>query len=360
MDQAALQQFWATVLNGTPKYCSPYNTIPILDPKQAQSYLFLQEITALLPIPFMAIGLLINLIFLLSILRAVNMRTVINVYLGNLAVVDMLFLAVIGGVNIDKKYMKPAIYHESLLGCYFTSAAEAVIFYGAVTLITLAVVNHICAKTSLGFAKSKGGNTGAASVSWLVAIGFGCLAAIQFGDIWRLCFVWPKFPPVFQHFPNGYDKCAPGPIEDKRYALYLDLIKVAIFFLGLLVNIILYAILSIKGSSTDDGPDVTKQVSRLLVVSGILCFLCHTVNRVLNIFDAMEAFAGLAILDLETSSLLKLTGSAFVYLNSATRPVGYFICSRAYRRGFAAAFTGSTNIDDVKSDATQDTKNDIK
>ncbi|XP_072047028.1 uncharacterized protein [Amphiura filiformis] len=356
MDQAAqLQQFWAVVLNGTPKYCSPYNTIPILDPTVAGDYLFLQEITAILPIPFMVVGILTNLVFLLAVLRATNIRNAVNIYLGNLAVVDIIFLTTIAGVYIDRKYTKPAIYHETLFGCYFMSAAEAVVFYATICLITLALIHHLCVKPSEGFAKVAAvGNI----ATWIVALVFGCLAAIQYGKVWRLCFVWPKFPAVFQYLPNGYDKCAPGPIQDKHYAFYLELIKTATFFVGFLANIILYVLVCRKKSSEDSNPDMTNQVSRLLVVNGIVIFLCHTINRVLNIFNAMTIFFGKPALDQETTAFLTLTGNGLVYLNSSIRPVIHAVCSRAYRGGYWTGLTGHSI--EVEDSAVKDAKDTNK
>ena len=349
MDQAAQQQmFWAKVLNGTSKYCTPYNTIPILDVGLASDYIWLQEVTAILPMPFMIVGILTNLLLLLALLRSSAMRKAINVYLGNLAVVDILYLTIVGSVYIDRKYMKPAIYHESLNGCYFSSAADAVGYYGAIILITMALVYHLCVQTSAGFANGKIGTVASTLATWVIAIAFGALAAVQWGSELMLCFVWPKLPikTVFDTLPNVYTKCMPGPIKDANYELYLDLVKTVIFFICFLVNIILFFLICRSKSPENVNQSMKLQVLRLLICNGIFFFLCHSVNRVLNIFNTMTAFSGGSILNPDIKVLLELLGNALVYLNAAIRPLIHAACSGAYRSGYWTAITGQGGDND--------------
>ena len=349
MDQAAqIQLFWAKVLNGTPKYCTPYNTAPLVDVGLASDYLWLQEVTAILPMPFMIVGILTNLLFLLACIRSKAMRNTINVYLGNLAVVDILYLIIVGSVYIDRKYTKPAIYHESLPGCYFLSAADAVGYYGALILITMALVYHLCVQASAGFANGKIGTAASTIATWVIAIAFGALAAIQWGSELMVCFVWPKLPikTIFDTLPTVSTKCGPGPIKDANYEVYLDLVKTVVFFTFFLVNIILYVLICRSKSPENVNQSMKQQMSRLLICNGIFFFVCHSVNRVLNIFNTKTTFSGKSILEADVKVLLELFGNGLVYLNSAIRPLIYAACSGAYRSGYWTAITGQGGDND--------------
>ena len=342
---AAVAAFWRQALNGTPPYCTPYNTLPLFDPSMASSWLWVGEISAILPIVFLPIGLVINLCFLFVISRAPTMRTGINVYLGNLAVVDVAYLTLVGGVFIDRMVAKPAAFHETIAGCYLVSGADGLSFYASVGMITMGTVYHLSSRMSNAFANGKGGTGAATTLTWLFAIGLGILSAMQWGKMFLICVLWPRMPE-FAALPFTFTKCGPGPIGDEHYALYLDLVKTGVFAAALLINVVLYAMICTKSSPDDLDRRIHSQVFRLLVCNGLVFFLCQTASHTLNVINALQEFGEEKILDDTQQILMQIIANMFLYLNPAIRPVIYCLCSGGYRKAVVKAFTGGGSDDE--------------
>ncbi|XP_030853712.1 somatostatin receptor type 5-like [Strongylocentrotus purpuratus] len=96
-------------------------------------------ITRIMPI-ILAIGLAGNMAFLFVVFRVRWMRTVVNFYLINLAVADIVFLCVAIGEKLGMHISRPDVYDEGskgISGCMLISFTKGWCYFTSITLVTL-------------------------------------------------------------------------------------------------------------------------------------------------------------------------------------------------------------------------------
>ncbi|XP_022105450.1 G-protein coupled receptor 35-like [Acanthaster planci] len=122
------------------------------------------------------VGLLLNLIFLFVVVRVKSMRTIINVYLVNLAVVDTLNLLVTFGLFLGNK-----IYDGSHTSFIVSGIFDALRIVSYLLVVAIAVERFSAVHHPITY-RASASKTRAAKVSagiWVLAVGVGIVEVLS-------------------------------------------------------------------------------------------------------------------------------------------------------------------------------------
>ncbi|XP_072181220.1 neuropeptides capa receptor-like [Diadema setosum] len=298
-------------------------------------------ITVVLPVIVLA-GIVSNLAFMFVVIRSVRMRTQINVYLFNLAIADVVLLAIALGLLVTSYVTSPVKSDASYIDatvCLVAVFTSDVTYYVSLCLITCVTVNKYCAicrplqtmKSSL-----KKQTIMLTVCSWVAAILLSASATpySYFGD--TTCLTWPK-GEEFSHLPSEITLCYP----DVYYAFFG--VQAIPFFVALIVNVALFVRIvrvlrtSIRGLRYHgSGRDRSNhRVTRMLMVNGVLFFLLLAPFETLTFSWTNR---GKSEVDMSRDSgrmeEVSRVFMALVYVNSVINPIVYTMMSRRYRQAF--------------------------
>ncbi len=299
---------------------------------------------------FSTIGILANLAFLFTIFRVRRMHTIVNLYLGCLAFVDIVMLVsadVWHGLTYahsDIKYNYPFRHDAScwamFFSVYFGVSASLIL----ITMVSIDRFRAIC--YPLQHAASVKSN---ASKHIIGAILFSVLCGIG-GTAWRgklnvMCLVWNDRSGLIQEPISIYRACSP--VIEQADIISQGILSV-MYFSTLFIDVTMYAkiiwALSQRKSHNDAADHTMKsvrnQVARLLIITGTIVFLTYFPNRLMIIFHLMKKYFGVVILTPEQSQVLLTLTRTVVLLNSTCNPFVYAFSSSFYRGAVYEAFRG--------------------
>ncbi len=147
-----------------------------------------------------AVGLLANLAFLIVIARVPKMRTVVSVYLANLALCDMLFLAfsnVWYGLSLQKTDVTLGWPVNTGFGCAMLTLTSYSWYYASVGLQTLiSVERYIAICHPIRHLSFKGGKRNAKLLAmiWISAPLVTLTIAPRYCWYFYICIIWPDTP----------------------------------------------------------------------------------------------------------------------------------------------------------------------
>ncbi len=311
-------------------------------------------ITIIYPMIF-ALGLVGNFAFLLVILRLPRMRTVTNVYLANLAIADICFLSLAIGDKFGRYFASPISgdqYPIGQIGCIFIitfkNASEFVSLY-LITMVTIEKYYAIC-KPYQHRAKFGGKRRSMklAILGWILAVCFACTLIPAYWTLQTICILWPESSSY--SIPTVFGFCRPVADWTVHFANGAQTIP---FFIALIGNFSMYIFIlqamkerSRALASHSSNPSFllqTKyknQLSRMIVVNGIVFFVC------LSPFQ----FTSFAIMVLNSAHVHLLSHShlevwqhvcrILLYINAAINSFVYSVTNDKYRKSFATSLGG--------------------
>ncbi|XP_072046231.1 neuropeptides capa receptor-like [Amphiura filiformis] len=314
-------------------------------------------ITVILPC-VVTIGVLGNLAFLFTVVRLKRMHTITNYYLCHLAIADILFLVVSAGLYIWVYFSSPITHdvpYKSSLGCCLTFFPIFLCYFSSVGIVTLvsleryyAICNPIQHRAIQGMHRT----TKFLASTWFVAILLAALATPRFGLLKQVCLQWPESEP-FKHLADNYHDCfSVGP----EFSVYPEVIQSLIFVISFTVSLFCYIKIvfalthrSIEGDNTADNnvtqmQNVRNQIARLLILNGIVFFVCQAPYRVASVNNIIRIIGGEVILNKDGAGTLLLVSRASLFLNSAINPYLYALSSPFYRSAFREALFGESNV----------------
>ncbi|XP_072024898.1 succinate receptor 1-like [Amphiura filiformis] len=331
--------------------CDKYFAINLTHPEAASAWIFSEtdKIVNVIVIPIISsIGLLGNLAFLFSIFRLRSMQTSLNVFTRSLAVADAAYLiAVIYWALMD--YQKTKIPNDafgSWAECGVFSIVIHMSYFASVGFITLISVERylaICDPLKHRAMKSKGRAHRLAAIVWIVALVIAAAYVPQFAFT-KFCLIWPD-SEEYGSFPTVFKACLPLNVY---VAIYAMLIAIVSFILALLINGTIYVkiILALTRRSDKDvhlhqdkTAKLRNQVTRILVINGIIFFICQMPYRIANTDNLMDNLgSGYDLLSKKEYDTVHNIGISFFILNSCINPYLYIMGSRQYRNAMFDAF----------------------
>lgn len=328
-------------------FCTLYNTINLTDPAVAADWIIntTDKILNLYLTPFLcAIGIIGNFAFLFSIFRIRSMQTSLNMFTRNLAVADATYLIIVIYWTV-MDYTRSDVKNDSL-GTAIECGLFAVIVHtsyfaslGFITMISIERYLAVCSPIKHVAMKSKKRTLRLTCVVWVIALIIGTSYVPQF-TFMELCLEWPPLED-FDSLPTKFHACLP---LHMYVTVYTALITIVSFFLALIVNStiyirIVYTLSNRSVGSTNQRHDMIRnQVTRTLIINGILCFICQLPYRLVTVSNLLVTISPYTLFSEEVYYTVHNIGIVFFILNSCINPYLYVMGSRQYRNAMRDAF----------------------
>ena len=294
------------------------------------------------------IGVLANAAFLFTVSRIPRMKTVTNYYLVNLSIADMLFMLFTLGSYLGmyrQSPLKSSIPAKSTAGCWVYTYPIYLSYYASVLLVTLVALERfftICMPLKHRLIKGKVRTIKIIIVCWIFSLFLAATTTPRYGLYKQRCIIWPS-TEEYRYLPSIRSGCVSMSLATDVAA---ETIQSLTFFLSLAVSLFTYVSLmralrttptlawSARGRSERD-KQIRKQVARLLMINGIVFFICQLPARALNMDRVHHRVIGEST---NHSALVYAIGHGLLLLNSAVNPFIYGLSSRFYRVSFCQAF----------------------
>ena len=334
--------------------CESLIKIPIVDDNAATTWLHSSTdrmlYTYIIP-AVIALGLFGNISVLFVVARLSRMRTIVNLYLTNLAVVDIIFLWHIIFLTYCH-FVSPLSYNipfKTQASCNLLYFITNTSYYCSISIITLVSVERYFAICRPMYHRRMQSRTHAFKAMcgvWVFSLLFSMIMLLRRGELLEYCLVWPD-DERYRQMPTKFRFC--GPIGgNKRITVTLAILYSAVFFVAALLNSFLYLkiilTLSYRTTATSQADQsqitsVRNQVARALVINGIVFFITQTPIRIVDMNEILDALDEPQFLSKSQASSLLSFSFLFLFLNSALNPYVYAFCSVNYRQGFRDAFS---------------------
>ncbi len=233
------------------------------------------------------LGVTLNLAMLFVVFRIPRMRNVTNFYLCNLAVSDSVMLITAGVQYLSSYYYSPIDWDLSFatpLGCLIFEMSIRLFYYASAFFVCLVTFDRylaICHPMKHRLIKGKRFTGTTTTCMWSIAT---LMAALAFSHrkIENICIIWPNetqystlkyMVPVCTHSFSS-------PKVGFGFILTWQLIELCQFMLAIFLCTYMFVRI-IYSLSTRPNPNkaslfVRNQIARMLMVNGIVFFLCHS------------------------------------------------------------------------------------
>ena len=297
------------------------------------------------------VGVSGNSAFLFMAFRVTELRkAIVTYYMISLAVCDILFLLSTSGWYVASLVSSPvnlAFPVHSTFGCAFWVISTHWWYLASLGLVTLISVERyfaICKPVKHRNFKYALRHRNVIILIWMTTLIITLTAIPQYGRLETNCMIWPD-KENFTHLPKSIDRCVP---VNEVANIYAHLIAKGVLIVAVLVNIGLYAkiIAALRKYRNKRSTLVTErirtQVTRTLVINGIIFFICQFPYRVFTLHDVLESLTtDFELLEShKTESTVQLVGRVFLFLNSTINPFLYIMCCQHYRESMRKAFFG--------------------
>ena len=330
--------------------CADEDIRIIQNTSEADSYTYQPGVTyftvVFLPI-VLAIGIVGNVAFIYVVWRAPKMKTITNFYLVCLSIADILFLISAIGSKLWLYIGSPLTPDDGPLGapgCILVNFVASTTYIVSLIFITLVSLERFW-----GVCRPHRKKDTTRKVFIIIAVSTVLSAMLSatfmpsFAAVAVECFVWPEGKP-YDTWPRTRLFCEP---IKRWHDLYTNGSQTIPFFISLVVNVILYdqiirglnkSMKSLQGkmsSRKQRDAHTRNQVARMLVINGVIFFVC------LAPFELMSLFY--MIIDLRGSNfqtprklvtIMLYISRAMSYVNSAVNPFIFTALSTKYREAF--------------------------
>ena len=309
-------------------------------------------------VPLMgALGIVGNAAFLFMIIRLKTMRTSLSAYLANLAVADIMFLIVYNGwvaAPVTQKIVE-SYPVDSKFGCAIWPVIIFlwyVLSVGLMTIITMERYYAVCKPMEHMKVVSKSRTIKTLVALWVGAIMLSLLTIPRFARPTRYCFIWPDTDD-FDNLPAQALRCQ---TLSRFSTAFVDSLALIMFIFPLIANCVLYMkIIKVLGKRPQQTTNSTaihsneavlrrphsvrNQVTRTLIVNGIIFFICQLPYRVYVTDEFLNAAVGIKLFAMKYENNIEGIGVALLLINSVINPYLYVFSCRHYRQGMKKAFT---------------------
>ena len=251
--------------------------------------------------PFIVtLGVLTNSAFLFTIVRVPEMRTLTNFYLANLAFAD-LFFVVVTAVNYFYRYMWSPDFKRGYpwarsFACAAIATATYIPYFASISLVTVVSIERYLAISNplkYRMVKTKSRTVRLVIAAWIIAIAFTAAVAPNYAVLQTFCIIWPE--KWQDRLPFVVNYCISAKEGFKNIAVIFEFLP---FILALILNTILFGRIisclhqrneisvneNAKDSFTAERRKVRNTVTRMLVINGIVFFLCLSPLQIHNMY----------------------------------------------------------------------------
>ena len=271
------------------EFCGPWNTYNITDETVADglAYNDFDRLNILVLTPcIIGFGILSNSAFLYTVSHVQQMQTVTNFYLSALAICDIILLSS-GPTLLIASYVNTVGEAFSLFTdgkqCIAIFSVTAASYYSSLGIISLMSTEKCYALYSpLRHRAIASKNRTIKLIFGAIAFGFifTVINVPSYAVIYKVCYIWPD-AERFDDMPTVGNNC--GPIS-LTYYIYQELFTILLFTISLIYNTLLYVLIIValsnrgvseESNSTSQSQQVRNQVARVLVLNGLVFFICQ-------------------------------------------------------------------------------------
>ena len=338
------------IANTTNFTCTLANSIPLTS---AFFWTASEKFSTLIILPLITfVGDVGNLAFLFTTIRVPQMRTTANLYLGTLAVSDIIFLSGTCVQYVYGHYLSPQFRNysnRSSLSCWLGHLPYLSCYYYSIEIVFLLSLERyyaICHPVRHRSFTSTSRTIKLLCLSLLIAVILGVLSTIKWGDFRVITFCAKYLEGDFSDaFLLSLYTCE---LSRRAFATLLgDILGILGFLIAMIGTSIMYykvikkllqrsqINLHSNHSSTDK---VHKQVAVILIANGVIFFLCQTPYRLHSIHEILADTLKVWSLPTNEHVSLQIIGRLFIFINSAVNPYIYTTGSSFYRNAFLEAF----------------------
>ena len=291
-------------------------------------------------------GFIGNTAFLLVLVYVREMHTIANLYLGNLAISDLIVLLLLNTNYIRRFYGTHGFFKadniKSSIWCILDEAVAHVFFYasfGFVTLVSLERFFAVCYPIKYRNSNSKARAIKYVTFTWILAIITTAVIAPTWWRVTQFCVVWNT--QEGNESVTVYSYCgAAGSAFSKLH----NLIESVYFFVTFGISATLYIMTinrlrkrQIPGASKNmqlQAKTTRNQVARMVVLNGLVYFLCQIPFQIYNLYN----YSNINILTKSEEQNLAWSGRLLHVINSSVNPIIYTALNSKYRRAFYDTF----------------------
>ena len=356
----------------TDSICFPENTVNITE-NEVEDLFWSQSdklvITVVMPL-VVFIGISGNGFFLYTVARIAEMRTLSNVFLSSLAIIDMqICLGVL--ITYTSLYATSELklnfqVFQSSVGCiclYFYAYAFGYCEMVNVTLVAVEQYLAVCRPLKNRVNRVRNFKV-LAMTGLLAAVVSGSLQTMNYSEMQVSCLILPKISGILH--PKVYKRCTSA---SRGWFIFASLYPPVFYATLLVVNLVAYhkIIKRISNRPTNDNSSHTtskcrqtclrNQVARMLAIHAVVYFVCYSVGRVLDLSQFLSSF-GIKLFSREQFDSLKTVSRSLNILNCTINPYIYGISSQQYREAFCKAFLSVSRS--LKIRKTNNTENPVR
>ena len=331
--------------------CSSDSTIYINSEKEAAEmrYSPMENVLTSIIVPcIMVVSWLSNSAFIYTVYRMSELHTITNAYLVNMALADVIFVQLEGILHYILPYMmsplKSAV-HFGQSECVLHAFAN-IFYYTSFISITCVAVERflaICYPLYQQMVSGKSRTIKIIFASWLLGGIFAAgLQVPQKAYSKTSCVVWPD-EDKYLLLPKEVSTCEHISGFPILFAVVSDGV---LYLMAFVINLTMYAKIIVtlkKRASNNLGTEtswckVHNQVARLLVMNGVVFFVCFTPWQIANLDRiCINLFESHLFSKLHFKLLLNV-GLCMNFVNSTVNPFVYMACSSTYRNAYLKAF----------------------
>ena len=297
-------------------------------------------ITVFLPV-VSVIGILLNSAFLFTLYRVEDMRTTTNIYLANLAVADVMLLAIRLANYLGTYLYSNVDYRVTPFTNRFVCGIPLLLLYlfhfacvFFISLVAFERYNAICRPTIHRQTNSRTRAVRLSLMSWAASLVIVACHSWTF-RIEEVCvdILLPKAPNVSIRFWTcRYTECA---------HVSITIIDVCQFLLASVGNCTLYIFIvrRLNQRTGRNTPRERNHVAKMLAINACVFFICLAPLHAFNLVELVVRYAyGFGPI----ADALRAVAFVTAAINSAVNPLIYNAFNPRYREAFRRAFTRRT------------------
>ena len=301
-----------------------------------------------------AFGLFGNVALLFVVYRVQEMRTVTNFYLSNLAVSDSMLLINAAFQYIWTYFAQPVdyggVYFPTGYLCALSNLCVFLFYFASVFIVILVTFERylaICHPLAHRLVKGKSFTARMTAGAWLMSLIMACFI-LDVHETRKICIDWPDssdYDGVSSYFItcNFETKCSWcwQALATTDFTQFAIAVIISIFMYGRIIYTLSIRSDKFHSDKNSDKEQVAKtrnQIARMLILNGVVFFLCLTPFQLINLYLFFRWWAGLDIFSEEEKRYVLWCGRVAMLLNSAINPILYNVSNGRYRKAFVEAF----------------------
>ncbi|XP_038066387.1 neuropeptides capa receptor-like [Patiria miniata] len=334
--------------------CSEQDTVNISQ-EEVSDWLYTPTdtviITIIMPIIW-CLGVTNNSTFLFVMLRVPKLRTdTVNLYLAHIALADLLYLNLACVVATLRYSASVVAFHDPFVNsayCIGTFMAFQIVYYASIALVTMVTFERylaLCHPIKHRTIRGRRRTYRMIAICWLVGLLVAIAAMPSVAKLTVLCLNWPD-DEAYLDYPSTKAYCSP---IAPWVVYYLSPLFHIPWLISMVANIYMYVRIlktlnkrSDRGGLVSNDPNaiqIRNQVAKMLIVNGMVFFLCQTPYRIISLSRWICNVAKIP------NPLVAGIGREYrwisavpLYINAMINPLIYAAMTTTYRVAFKEAF----------------------